>query len=244
MWTLPRDAVCKDCTVFKGHIGLADLDGKPIVPKGNSGVYIHHLLTFDTSKRSKPFVSDCMGGLTGLIGSKFVGSGEDNNNVPVWYTPKDGSHDGGFHVGQGDSFSMNADLVNMNPETTKIYLTLDLEYVPGIVGTDSRESLLTVEACGGSRIRLSEAGQTNSTSGRYTFKENGAIVLGKGHLHAGGQGIQVFINNRLVCESVAKYGGAKGPMAINEMSVCPKINVKTGDVLTFTVMYDVGKHPM
>jgi len=244
IWTLPHDAVCKDCTVLRGHIGLADAEGKKIVPQKDQGVYIHHLLTFDTSKRTKPFVNDCIGGLAGLLGAKFVGSGEDNNNVPVYYTDKDGSHQGGFHVGRFDSFSMNADLVNMNTASTQVYLTLDIEYLPGIVGTDSRETLLSVEACGGSWIRTSTAGETNSTSGKYTFNENGSIVLGKGHLHAGGEGVAVFINNKLVCESKAQYGGAKGEAAINGMSVCPKIDVKSGDVMTFTVMYDVAKHPV
>jgi hypothetical protein len=210
MWTLPRDAICKDCTVLRGHIGLADKEGKKIVPTKNEGVYIHHILTYDTTKRTQPFVNDCMGGLTGLLGAKFVGSGEDNNNVPVYYTDKDGSHSGGFHVGRTDSFSMNADLVNLNTASTQIYLTLDIEYLPGIVGTDSRETLLSVESCGGSWIRTSTTGATNSTSGKYTFKENGSIVLGKGHLHAGGSGVAVFINNKLACESMATYGGAKG----------------------------------
>jgi hypothetical protein len=32
--------------------------------------------------------------------------------------------------------------------------------------------------------------------------------------------------------------------AINEMSICPEIKVKNGDVMTFSVVYDVSKHPV
>lgn len=243
MFSIPRDAFCRDCTVLRGHIGLSNLDGTKISPQKDKGVYIHHILTFDTTKRSAPFISGC-GGLTGMLGSKFVGSGEDNNNVPVWYTKKDGSHSGGFHIGPADSFTMNADLVSLNPGTSQVYLTMDMEYLPGIVGPDTQETLLSVDSCGGQRLRTSSAGPTNSTSARYTFKQNGSIIVAKGHLHAGGEKVTVYINNKQVCESKALYGGTKGDMAINEMTICPEIKVKTGDVMTFTTVYDVSKHPV
>jgi len=245
MFSIPREAFCRDCTVLRGHIGLSNLDGTKINPSKEKGVYIHHILTFDTTKRSAPFLSSCVGGgaLT-MLGSKFVGSGEDNNNVPVWYTTKDGSHSGGFHIGSSDSFAMNADLVSLNAGSSQVYLTMDMEYLPGKVGHDTQETLLSVETCGGQRLRTSATGPTNSTSGKYTFKQNGSIIVAKGHLHAGGDRVQVYINNKLTCESKAQYGGSKGEMAINEMSICPEIKVKNGDVMTFSVVYDVSKHPV
>jgi len=244
MYSLPRDAFCRDCTVLKGHIGVVDGSGNPIIPKKDSGVYIHHILTFDTTKRSAAFLSGCGGGITGMLGSKFIGSGEDNNNVPVWYTNKEGKNNAGFHIGPSDSFSMNADLVSLNTASTQIYLAVELEYLTGRVGSDSAETLLSVDSCGGQKLRTSTSGPTNSTSGRYTFKQSGSIILAKGHLHAGGDKVQVYINNKLACESKAVYGGQKGDQAIGEMTICPEIKVKTGDVLTFNVAYDVSKHPV
>jgi hypothetical protein len=78
------DGFCRNCTVLKGKVGLETMDGKTVGPK--DGMYIHHILSFDTSKRQKSFISSC-GGVTsalGAMGSKFVGSGEDNNNVVSW----------------------------------------------------------------------------------------------------------------------------------------------------------------
>jgi len=245
MLQIPSNALCRDCTVLKGHVGLADAQGVPISPRKDSGVYIHHILTYDTTKSQKAFVSGCGGGLAGgILGSKFIGSGEDNNNVPVWYTNKDGSHLGGFHIGSNDRFFMNADLVSLNSGSTEVFLTFEIEYLPGIKGSDSRETLLSVDVCGGQRLSPSTSGQTISKSMRYSFTENGKIVLAKGHLHAGGEKVEIFINNKLACESKALYGGIKGPMAINEMTICPEIKVKAGDSMTFNVVYDASKHPL
>ena len=71
---MPSDAFCKSCTVLKGHIGLMYMDGTVATPKNGSGVYIHHILTYDTSKRASNFVSSCAIGGSGISmgGSKFV----------------------------------------------------------------------------------------------------------------------------------------------------------------------------
>ena len=178
-----REGFCKNCTVLKGHVGIENMDGTPADPK--TGVYIHHILTFDTSKKSKNFVSGCQGGLAGavgMMGSKFIGSGEDNNNVAVWYTARDGSSPSGFHVGANDNFMANVDLVNYAAEK-KVYLTMELEYMKGKTGMDATETLLSVTGCGVASIKLSQTGPTNTTSGKYTFTQDGEILGAKGHLH-------------------------------------------------------------
>jgi len=243
---LPSDAFCRSCTVLKGHIGLMNLDGTVAVPKNGSGVYIHHLLTSDMSKSQKPFVSSCSlgGGGLSIGGSKFIGSGEDNNNMPVWYTNKDGGHNGGFHIGAKDAFIMNADIVSLNPGASKIYITAELEYLPEITGSDTRETLLTVEACGGGRLNVGTTGPAKTKSGKYKFTENGQMILTKGHLHAGGDNMQVFVNDKVVCETKAVYDKGKGGGAISEMTPCPIIPVKAGDSMYFVATYDSSKHPV
>jgi hypothetical protein len=123
-----------------------------------------------------------------MKGAKFIGSGEDNNNVEVWYTKRSaGSVEGeilnGYHVGEKDVFSIQIVLVSYAPATKKIYLTMELEYLEGIVGKDTQETLLDISACGGTGLKISQAGETNSTSGKLTFTENGVILVAKGHLH-------------------------------------------------------------
>jgi hypothetical protein len=240
------DGFCRNCTVLKGHVGLESLDGKALGPK--EGVYIHHILSFDTSKRQKSFLSGCSGisGALGALGSKFIGTGEDNNNVEVWYTTRDGAHQGGFHVGASDSFMMQIDLVSYKKEASKAYVTMEMEYLPGVIGPDTRETLLSVTGCGVGSIKISESGPTNTTSSKYTFTEDGQILGAKGHLHAGGDKMVMYINGKFACESKAQYGGEKGAAAIDNMSLCTMkpINVKKGDVLTMMAAYDLSKHPV
>jgi len=242
---IPSAGFCKSCTVLKGNIALQNLDGSPGVPKNGSGVYIHHILT-TSSKRSTSFWAGnggCRPMLDGL-GAKFVGSGEDNNNVPVWYTTQDGSHTGGFHINSMDSFSMEADLVSLNAAESKIYITIDMEYLPGIVGGDTRESLVDVSWCGGERVKAPTNGVGRAKSGTWKFTDSGIITVAKGHMHAGGDKVQVYINNKLACESKAAYDSTKGSGAIAGMSLCPQMPVKSGDSLYFNVIYDATKHPL
>jgi len=244
-FSIPSNGFCRNCTVLRGHIGLENMDGTPGLPKNGSGVYIHHILTTDTSKRAAAFTQCNSGGSSfALPGAKFVGSGEDNNNVAVWYTNKDGSSNGGFHIGASDSFSMMADIVSLNAATSQIYITMDMEYLPGIVGSDSRETLLSVELCGGSRLTTSNTAPTKSKSGVYKFTESGQIIVAKGHLHAGGDKVSIYINDKLVCDSKAVYSDLKGSGAISEMTVCPVLPVKQGDTMYFVAVYDGSKHPL
>jgi hypothetical protein len=136
MFSIPQNGLCRNCTVLKGRVMLLDANNKPIAVKNNSGVYIHHILTFDTTKRGGSFLSGCSS-VTGMMGSKFIGSGEDNNNVDVWYTNKRGDHQGGFQIGGSDRFTMNADLVSLNSAASRVYLGFDIEYLKGRVGSDS-----------------------------------------------------------------------------------------------------------
>lgn len=207
-WLLTiRDGVCKNCTVLKGKIGIVNADGTEANPQ--TGIYIHHILTFDTRKRGKSFVQGCLGGGGSTpigMGSKFIGTGEDNNNIDVWYTAKDGGHMGGFHIGSSDTFMLNADLVSYADGPSQVYVTLDTEYLKGQVGGDAREMLLSVTGCGNSAIKLSETGPTSTKSGVFTFTEDGMLLGAKGHLHSGGDKMILYINGQVACESKATYG--------------------------------------
>ena len=114
-----------------------------------------------------------------------MGTGDDQSNIPVWYTSPDGKHNGGFHLGPKDTIIMNLDLVNSNMAEKEVYLTMEMEYLPGTVGSDTRDTLLSVTGCGENIIKISETAPTNTTSGAYTWLEDGIIVFAKGHLHNG-----------------------------------------------------------
>jgi hypothetical protein len=115
-------------------------------------------------------------------GTGFVGTGEDSADGMTLYTTEDGTRNTGYHIGKGDTFTANAQLVNYNKEPKQVYLTYDLEWVPGLVGEDVKGMLISVTQCG-SQIKLSKSGPTNTTSGKFYFMEDGKILGARGHLH-------------------------------------------------------------
>jgi hypothetical protein len=255
------------CTVLAGKVGLMYTDGKPADP--SNGIYIHHILSSDTAKKQNPWLSTCgrptspgmsINGITG--GTGFISAGEDSSDGGVMYTNDDGSQNSGYHIGPKDTFNVWAQIVNYNKVAKDVYITYDLEWVPGIQGDDVKTMLLSVTSCS-SMIKLSESGPTNTTSGKFYFMEDGKVFRARGHLHDGGVQMDLFINDKYKCSSKATYGtrsASDGGMGghshgtqekdgsvktISGMSNCwGPWPVKKGDYLTGVAEYDLKKHPL
>jgi hypothetical protein len=173
------------CTVLAGKVGVMFEDGSEADPA--TGIYIHHVLTSNKQKKATPFLTNCgstrplqrPGGKAG-----FVGSSEDTGTAPYVYTTRDGKLNSGYHMSRTDKFSANAQLVNYNTVAKRVYITYDLEWVPGTVGSDTKSQLLSVTMCPNARnIKLSNTGPVATNSGAFTFLESGTILTARGHLH-------------------------------------------------------------
>jgi hypothetical protein len=181
-----KEGFCKSCTVFGGRVKVLLADGKT---EGNvkNGIYIHHVLTFDTKKKTQPFMSNCdsknpnpnraASATQGLVG--FIGVGDDTGEGDVLYAIPDSDFNSGYHVGANDSFIAWADIVNYNKEATKIYLAYEIEYAPGIIGVNTRDVLLSVTGCNMKAIKTSTLGPTNTTSEKWVFYEDGNLVIAR-----------------------------------------------------------------
>jgi hypothetical protein len=183
--TVPKGTFCGggDCTIISGMVGLQFEDGTPA--DVSKGVYIHHILASNTNKRVEPFVSSCdtSGDVQTIrrpapVAAGFVGGSDDNINDPTVYGTRDGSIEGGYWLGKGESLAVTADLVNLEKKEKTVYVTYDLEYVPGHVGADALGSLISVTGCGGRRIATPASGPANTTSGKFRFFRNGHLVNG------------------------------------------------------------------
>jgi len=243
---------------FAGKVGVEFEDGTKADP--SRGVYIHHVLTTDTTKRVTSFLSSCdnpsrAGTSVSSMGSGtgFVGTGEDSGDSPVLYTSRDGKANAGYFVEKGDSFMAMVELVNYNKEAKKVLITYDLEWLPSKVGVNTKGMLLSISQCAGRQIKVSNQGPTNTTSGKWSFMEDGNLLAARGHLHDGGDQIGLFINNKFVCSSKATYGGSESTATVNgqewktisSMSYCDgPIPVKKGDALHMVVGYDLKKYPL
>jgi hypothetical protein len=119
-------------------------------------------------------------------GSKFIGTGDDQASIYTYYSPQDVKLDTGYYVQPSYSFSMNAALVNEESVKKDIYITMEIEYLKGKVGGDTRDVLLMGGPCTRPmQVNTSEKIATTTQSGNYFFKEDGTIVFAKGHLHSG-----------------------------------------------------------
>jgi hypothetical protein len=93
-------------------------------------------------------------------------------------TTRNGSLNYGYHLSADQSLNINVDLVNYKKEAQKIFLTYDLEIVDGKVGTNSQGTLLSVTGCAARNIKVASGRPTNTTSNRFYFYRDGAIVNG------------------------------------------------------------------
>jgi hypothetical protein len=118
-----------------------------------------------------------------LGGTGFVGAGEDSGNGPVLYTARDGSSKAGYWVAPDDQFFANVVLVNYNKEVKTVTVAYDLEWLPEKPTSNSKGMLISISQCHGKAIKVSTTGPTNTTSGKWTFLEDGHILAARGHLH-------------------------------------------------------------
>jgi hypothetical protein len=94
------------------------------------------------------------------------------------YGTADGGIEGGYWLTPNDGISVWADLVNLDKTPKKIYLTYDLEYLPGKVGADAQGTLLSVTGCGARRINIISNGAANTTSDKFRFFRDGYLING------------------------------------------------------------------
>jgi hypothetical protein len=199
------------CTVIAARVGVVYADGTPASP--SNGVYIHHILTSDSTKKQTHWVSNCGSrtspplNIAGLLGgTAFIGTGEDSTEGGAVYTSDDGTRNTGYHIGAQDTFIGWAEIVNYNKEPKQIYVFYDLEWVPGIQGEDVKTATLTATCGSLPIIKLSTSGPTNTTSGKFYFMEDGRILGARGHLHDGGVKVSMYLNDKFTCASDAIYG--------------------------------------
>lgn len=113
--------------------------------------------------------------------------------------------------------------MNETPRNVTVMMTIDYEFIPALPYPPAFRNLtsvwLDVGNCqnshvpvpGNSSFTLSTPSSwTLPATGHYKYAE-GRIIFSKGHLHDGGERIEITRNeDELICDSVATYGGSPG----------------------------------
>jgi hypothetical protein len=252
---------CTDCTVLHGASYIAHADGSRVDIK--DGAYLHHLLILNQGKREKSYYECAANGAKPvkqtIPSSYFLGSGVDASEY--YFTTPNGTYNSGYYIGKSDQFMMQNEIVNYNPKPQKWYIAADFEYIQG--RPEGTEDVSVTDFNVNNCLGFMTAGyraptgstQFSKTSPKFVMSTDGTILHAIGHLHDGGVKIQLLLNEQVVCDSVATYGGTQGAQksgddgskweSISSMSTCrDPIRVKKGDIITMVSVYDTKLHPL
>jgi hypothetical protein len=187
------------------------------------------------------------------IGAGLVQTGNDAVHDPNFYGTKKGDMKSAFLTGLNDMFLMQAEIVNYNPTNRTVFLTIELEYLDEKPQNyiDASTVILSATGCGSPGYKPPQgATNYNHTSKEFKIKQNGWMVNARGHLHDGGTSIQLWHNDKMVCNSLPTYGLPPGAQpgsgeTILDMSWCyDPVKLSKGDNLVVKTFYDTKLHPM
>src|ERR1700760_50929 len=230
------EGICKGCSILSARFLLTNEDGTEAHP--SNGVYIHHFVSYDTKKPASDPLLGCDGGFP-MMGAPFIDRGEDSGETDTIFTAPKGTSKDGYHMDSG-SIVIQYDMVNYTPDTKKIYINLEYEYLNEQAGKDAGHSLKSVTCNGAIPPKVSQTGSATTTSMSMLVKSNNTIVWARGHLHSGGVKMLFNVNGKTICTSLPTYNSAG---VITTMSLCPEsIPLTMGQYVTITSEYDLTKH--
>jgi hypothetical protein len=257
---MPISGFCSNCTVLWGKAMLYSMDGKRATV--DEDVYEHHVVVMDMGKMrggGMPFYF-CKGQaglLANVPASGFIISG--NDEAKNMFTPTNGTQlfKSGYKIGPRSLQFLQAELVNYKHTEQKVYVVFEYEYSQHEKDprmntniADTAVSLFSVTGCQPPDYeRDSSKTQYETIIDAVPIPTDGWILNAKGHLHDGGDRIELLLNGKVICDSHAVYGKRKFQNGqpwevITEMEQCAMpVRVKKGDMLSMKSYYDVVKHP-
>jgi hypothetical protein len=255
----------KECMMLAMGAGLEYADGKK-VPNNPSGAWLHHVVLINAGMQVKD--ATCFG----MVETVFE-SGNERSDFP-FYVPQSGVKSG-YHVRNSDVFVINTELMNLEDNEKWAWLTMEYDYLEGFK-PDWKEGKVVWMSVGPDRCTgdfKNPFGATNLTrtqqptrdkfeeySVPWTAPKNGLIIGANSHLHDGGVDTKVYLEDRHICTSAAKYstggghshgmkkrqmGGAASGDHISEQVACvfdKPMPISKGQSMFIKCDYDFTKH--
>jgi hypothetical protein len=146
----------------------------------------------------------------------------------------------------------------MDPVAKEVYLTITYQYLKGKPAgfMNLRAIWLDITGCGASDEAPKNDKIFTASMRPWTVTFDGPLLGTAGHLHDGGKDVKVYLNDKVICDSNAIYGGrgyvesasAMGDMAsmahIGKMTTCVNMGeMKKGDTIHIDANYDFTAHP-
>jgi len=108
-----------------------------------------------------------------------------------------------------DRLGIIVDLMNMNPSSKQVYLTMYYDYIEGHPSdfAEVKPVWFDVAQCGTSEVGGGSAGSSFEISSTPWYANFEGEVMGVGgHIHDGGSHLDVIVDKNVVCSSKAFYG--------------------------------------
>jgi hypothetical protein len=197
----PAQQPCSDCLITWVQAGLEYPNGT--TANANTGLWLHH--TVFASTASKALVCPTNGSY-----EHWFASGNERTPANICVN---GTEQVGYYLASDTVIGCVTELMNMQDFEQEAILTVTYEFIPGIPAGFSKAGVLWLDIgqCKGSDMpafpdqvfEYSSAPWTSTnTSGKITF-------IGA-HLHDGGTHLEVFKNNKTICDCQAHYGESAG----------------------------------
>ncbi|KAF2422404.1 hypothetical protein EJ08DRAFT_664872 [Tothia fuscella] len=259
---------CSDCTLLSMNGGVQYANGSEA---SNPSVYLHHGAIINVGPDARDGTCDRP------AYDLFFSTG--NERSTIIYTNADAAKPAGYYIQISDKFVLQSEIINSDLEEKQVWVYMNYEHIPGkpvghqqtkvawlsadTPACQRKTDLETITASGDAKLGAGEYYPPNEKSFTLTGKPwtspwNGNFVALGGHMHDGGVNIEIYQNNKLLCDSQAKYAdgaghdmsgsGGHGNSAVSKhlasMSGCRNTNtVKKGDQFHIVVNYDFEKHP-
>jgi hypothetical protein len=230
----------------------------------DNNVYTHHFLIFDMGKPQKPSFT-CDNGRSAkyvpVPGSVMIGGAAEDAEAHYLTKSVVPGKKTGYHIKKDSPIIMNIDIVNYNSEDINVYASADMEYIDGKPAEylDASPVFVPVTACDPLAM-LPGIIQMPKGQSKFSLQSSGIIAAEdsilftfRGHMHDGGSNIEVKVNDKMVCNSRAFYGGpghvgktsdGKTWETISDMVTCPEgVVVRKGDKISLNANYDLDAHP-
>jgi hypothetical protein len=166
-------------------------------------------------------------GTCGGITEQLFESGNERTEAP-YYSPPSGVKSA-YHVRTDDMFILNTELMNMENREKWAWLTLSYDYLDGF-NKEWKEGKIVWMSIGPNRCTGTEGnpfGASNLTKSQQPIRDvleeysplwqspaDGLILGANSHMHDGGTTTQVYMGDKLICDSIPRYSkDAKAGMA-------------------------------
>jgi hypothetical protein len=225
-------------------------------------VYNHHVQFFDIGKMTDQLfqcgkIDPSKPRFNMKIPGSYIGGSASDGAPSIFNTP-DGMFDSGYLLGKQSKVIMSAELVNYSKETKNIYAVTEIDYLPGSTPgiMDTSVGIMSVNQCDDlpNPFLQPPVGKKafDMKSKEITILQDGYMLSRRGHMHDGGTGMVLKVNDKVVCDSKAEYGASgtfkdaegKEFKALSGMKECNEpIAVKKGDKLAIEAYFDLDQHP-